>query len=670
MVRTAEHGAKAGRLAALSAAGFPVPAFTVIPADVLEGLVRACPELSAAFAHYRQGFVNKLDVLGRARRVAEGILELHVPDEVVRSVADAVARAGVAPPWIARSSGSLEDADGPDLAGAYESVPDLMDLDALMAGVRRCWASLYGPRALLRFNDSSDAVDGAVRDLSRARMSVIVQSQVDGPWSGVAFSADPTTGIDSVVVVEAAPERGGVADGARDAARALAVRTSAGTRVEQCEGGLPEELALRAAVLARRVHEWAGEPQDIEWAAGPDGSVHLVQARPAFTGRAARRPRPAAPAFRLAAVGEGDEGFPLGHCSGIAASYRTKKLGLRRLARELDIPVPAWFWLHYNRGGLDAARRAGRSVPFESPFVQLDVSTNIRALVRPVTGLPGLLTELADAHPDGQLTVHLRDAVPSELAAVTAASPDGAVTVEYVMGALQGLRSGASEASGVVLDAAGRVVRETRALQTAVERLVPEENRIARGPYGRVADALPAGLAQRLARWTRALESARPGIRPEWWIWDGRAWLADASFENDPLEPSTAVLSEGRATGTVVRVGPDDLPADLSNGYAISADAVNGAAYDLPVLARFRGARPWLPERSWIVVADRPRIELALLLPWAAGFVFETGSQLSHLAITLRAQRIPAVLQGDLTGIEDGTTVVVRDGSVSPAPAG
>jgi phosphohistidine swiveling domain-containing protein len=670
MLRAGEYGAKAERLGDLAAAGFPVPAFTLIPAEVLEGLIRDTPALSAVFDHYSQGFVNKLDILGRARRVAEGILGLHMPDEVARSISDAVAGADIAPPWIARSSGSLEDADGPDLAGAYESVPNLMDLDALLAGVRRCWASLYAPRALLRFNDSSDSVDGAVRDLSRARMSVIIQTQVTGPWSGVAFSADPTTGIDSVIVVEAARQLGGVANGATDVARAIAVRTSAGTSIEHCDGGLPEKLALDVAVLARRVHEWAGEPQDVEWAAAPDGSVFLVQSRAAFKARAPRQAHRAEPAFHVATVGEEPEGFPLGHCSGIAASYRAKKLGLRQLARELGIPVPSWYWLHYNRDGLEAARRAGRTTDFESPFVQLDVSTNIRALVRPVAQLLDLLAELVEAHPDGQLTVHLRDAIPSELAAVSAALPDGGVTVEYVMGALQGLRSGVSEASRVTLDSSNRVVRESRALQTAIEQLVPEENRIVRGPYGQVAERLPAGLAHRIADWTRALDLARPGIRPEWWIWNGEAWLADASFENDSLASSPAVLSEGRAEGVVVRVAPDDLPADLSNGYAISADAVNGAAYDLPALARFRSRRSWLPARSWIVVADRPRIELALLLPWAAGFVFETGSQLSHLAITLRSRGIPAVLQGDLTGLDDGRVVVLEDGCVRPAEIG
>ena len=657
-------GAKAERLTALRESGFPVPAFTVVPADALDRFLHSSSALIEAFGHYRQGFVNKLDILGRARRVSDAILTEPFPDSLAQEIFDGLTAAGIAPPWIARSSGSLEDADGIDLAGAYESVPDLWTTDALLLGVRRCWASLFSPQALLRLSESDASVDGVVRDISAsARMSVIVQAQVRGPWSGVVFTADPTTGNEAVILIEGADVLGGVAHGGADVARAVALRGRDDIELESCDPTLPEDVAVSVARWARKVHEWAGSPQDIEWVTYPDGSVALVQTRPV---RAQDVPRfdDAEPVFMPAAVGREPDGFPLGHCIGIAQSYRAKKLELRQAAREADIPVPAWYWLHYNRSGLDRALREHAMPAFESPFVQIDVSTNIRALVRPVDRLPEILRDLVEAHPAGRLTVHLRDAIPTEIGAVSAAAPDGGVTIEYVMGALQGLRSGVSEASRLQLDPADHVVYEERALQTAIERLVPEENRISRGAYGHTAARLPENQRTAIAHWSRVLERGRSGIRPEWWIRGEGVWLADASFESRTLSGVPTILAGGSARGTVVRVSPDDLPQDLSNGYAISADAVNDAAYKLPELVRFHDRRPWLPDASWIIVADRPRIELALLLPWAAGFVFEEGSLLNHLAITLRARGVAAIVAPGCGALEDGQEVHLSEGQL------
>ena len=206
-------GPKADRLTALSLAGFPVPRFCVVPSTILDGFIQSNQRLNSAFIRYRQGFVNKLDILERAQSVANLILTEALPGPLADEVISAVEEAEVCGPWIARSSGNLEDCDGFDLAGAYDSIPDLYNSADLIYGIRRCWASMFGPRALLRFSECSEDVDGAVRDLSQARMNVIVQTQIYGQWSGVVFTADPTTGNEGLILVEAGSGLGDVAAG-------------------------------------------------------------------------------------------------------------------------------------------------------------------------------------------------------------------------------------------------------------------------------------------------------------------------------------------------------------------------------------------------------------------------------------------------------------------------
>lgn len=662
-MKYATIGAKAARLCDLAAAGFAVPEFCVIESAVLDRFIESDRDLNQAFARYADGFINKLDILGRAQRVAELILSAPLPEHLSNEILATVEEAQVQRPWIARSSGSLEDADGIDLAGAYESIAGLHNSRGLIDGVRRCWASLYSPRALLRFSESSAAVDSTVRDLSRARMSVIVQTEIQAEWSGVAFSADPSTGNEGIIFVEASRVSGGVANGSSPAARAMACRRGPGeVSVEECDALMPRSLATGVAALAVSVREWAGSAQDIEWLSDDGGRLLLVQARP-IGQRQRARTRRAEAVFELARVGEEPTGFRLGDCAGIAASYRKKKRGLRALAQSLAIPVPGWFWLHFNEAGLRRALRAGE-FPWSGPrYVQLDVSTNIRAIVRPASALPGTLSNLARYHPDGRLTVQIRDSIRMDFGVVSAVLPDGVVRLEYVMGSLEGLRSGFCAASIVEVGLDGRISSCDRVMQGTADLFVPGQDRAVRGEFDRKPDYLPGAAVATIARWTRSLEASHPRIRPEWWIAAGHVVLADASYENGAFSDETMIVSEGTAEGVAVRVEPGDLPEDLASGYAISVDDVNESAYSIPAIRRFRDNRPWLPETGWMVLADRPRLELALLLPWASGFIFGQASLLGHLAITLRAVGKPAVVSA--APVRDGELIRINGADVS-----
>jgi phosphohistidine swiveling domain-containing protein len=217
-------GRKAERLAWLAHRGFPVPTGWVLPAGADDG------ELRDALAP----FVD--------------------PDTS----------------YAVRSSADVEDGAEHTFAGQFRSILDVQGLDAIVDAVTDVRAS---------------ARDGTVVayaqrigiDPGGIRMGVIIQRMVTPVVSGVAFSRNPLTGLDEVVI-EAIPGRGDalVQDGVTPdrwihrwgdmTERPLEPRTDPATI---------EEVARET----RRIAGAFGHPVDLEWV--HDGTtIYWVQVRP------------------------------------------------------------------------------------------------------------------------------------------------------------------------------------------------------------------------------------------------------------------------------------------------------------------------------------------------------------------------------------------------------
>ena len=159
-----------------------------------------------------------------------------------------------------------------------------------------------------------------------------MQRLVDADRAGVMFSADPSTGDRSRIVIEGAFGLGEVVVGgevepdtyvlAKDGPRLLEVRIGRKShqvvprrergrprRPQRRRGDGPCPRAMRRRwswpASALRVEEhYGGEPQDIEWAIA-GGETFLVQARPITTLTPHQRRRPTADAGDAAAAGPG-----------------------------------------------------------------------------------------------------------------------------------------------------------------------------------------------------------------------------------------------------------------------------------------------------------------------------------------------------------------------------
>jgi pyruvate,water dikinase len=308
-------GGKGANLGELAAAGFPVPPGFVVTAAAY----RHAMEQGGVREEIRE-LAAKADpddpeaLRTTSEHLKQVVHEAGMSPDLRRVILEAYHRLGEATPGsepavvAVRSSATDEDTAGTSFAGMHETFTDVTGDELLLERVVDCWASMAGQRALAY--RVSQGIPG------EPAIAVVVQRMIHSERSGVMFSADPTTGDRSRVVIEGALGLGEVVVGglvepdtyivAKDGPRLLdahvghqdfAIRrrpTGGDERVpltppEAERRILSDDEVLELARLAIRVEEHYGEPQDMEWAIADD-TTWLVQSRPVTTldeGRAA-----------------------------------------------------------------------------------------------------------------------------------------------------------------------------------------------------------------------------------------------------------------------------------------------------------------------------------------------------------------------------------------------
>src|SRR5262249_20586808 len=158
-------------------------------------------------------------------------------------------------------SATAEDLPGASFAGQQDSYLDVVGEDALLDAIRRCWASLWNPRAVAyrRANAIDDASVG---------LAVVVQRMVDAAAARVLFTADPVSGRRARAAIGAVAGLGeklvaGAVDPDHFAVDSLSRRI-----VERPPAGpvvLSDDELLALAALGDRAERHFGAPQDIEF---------------------------------------------------------------------------------------------------------------------------------------------------------------------------------------------------------------------------------------------------------------------------------------------------------------------------------------------------------------------------------------------------------------------
>lgn len=289
-------GGKGKNLHSLSAAGFPVPDWSVIGLDVFAEFARRSgldTRLAALLAD------GARDRAGRtSAEIAALIAGAPLDESVTGAILEAYERVGGGLVAV-RSSGADEDGAEHSFAGQFDSFLNVSGFEEVVAHVRRCWASGFTERSLHYRSQRALAP-------SAGGVAVIVQRMVPAERSGVLFTVDPTTGSTGRYVVSAVYGLGeGLVSGAVDADTVVLdavsgrrLHTVVGDKRESYGAGAGpgcavrpvaeadrEVLSLSAGDLERlhavgaRVAAHYGAPQDIEWAIHDD-TVWVLQSRP------------------------------------------------------------------------------------------------------------------------------------------------------------------------------------------------------------------------------------------------------------------------------------------------------------------------------------------------------------------------------------------------------
>jgi len=188
----------------LSTLGIPVPDGFAITADAFREFLRA-NRLEDRINRLLEGR-ERDDVAGleqRSHTIRDLVLAATIPpavrDAVIEHYHELSGRVVTDDLEVAvRSSATAEDLPGASFAGAHETVLNVRGSAELLDAVRRCYASLYTPRAI-RYRDDM----GFVKDTVALAVGVQQMLASDTSVSGVIFTLDTETGFRDVVLIDA-----------------------------------------------------------------------------------------------------------------------------------------------------------------------------------------------------------------------------------------------------------------------------------------------------------------------------------------------------------------------------------------------------------------------------------------------------------------------------------
>jgi len=208
-------------------------------------------------------------------------------------------------PVAVRSSATAEDLPNASFAGQQDTYLWVVGEDHIIDSVRRCWASLYTPRAIDYRNKNNFPHE-------KVLISVGVQKMVNSRTAGVMFTLNPTNGDPSKVVIEGSwglgetvvsgsvnPDKF-VVDKVTQEINEKTISMKHIMCVHDVECGEVKDVDVETDMqkscclkdteirnlmeIAKNIEKHYGRPMDIEWAIDQDftfpESVFIVQARP------------------------------------------------------------------------------------------------------------------------------------------------------------------------------------------------------------------------------------------------------------------------------------------------------------------------------------------------------------------------------------------------------
>lgn len=302
-------GGKGASLGEMSAIGLPVPrAFVVTSHAFRQFLVETGLEKTLFTELERLDVENSSELEKAAENAKQAVLKAKMPTSIRQKIREAYRKMDNGGMVVAvRSSATAEDLPDASFAGQQETYLNIRGEKNLLDAVQRCWASLYGARAIYY-----RAKQGF--DHRSVNIAVVVQELIKSEKAGVMFTSHPVTGEDvsiiegswglgeAVVSGSVSPDKyvfdmrtGRVIDRLIANKRFQIVsdgdhgtKTVEVPRELQDAPLLSDEEVAKLAKYGKIAENHYGVPQDVEWAIVGD-TIYILQSRPITTIRTASR---------------------------------------------------------------------------------------------------------------------------------------------------------------------------------------------------------------------------------------------------------------------------------------------------------------------------------------------------------------------------------------------
>jgi pyruvate,water dikinase len=207
-----------------------------------------------------------------------------------------------------RSSANIEDSESFSFAGQADSFLNVKHFQEIISSLKKCWASLFSPQALLYILHMRKK--GKLASLIDIEIAVIVQKMLSPQCSGVLFTANVLNNDRNQMMINSTWGLGDVVTGnivnpdliVIDKNNGMIVSKLIGEKEQQSipnpKGSFTQLIAMddkrkrecslkhlhleELRLLGLKLEKQLGAPQDIEWAIEND-VVYALQSRPITT---------------------------------------------------------------------------------------------------------------------------------------------------------------------------------------------------------------------------------------------------------------------------------------------------------------------------------------------------------------------------------------------------
>ncbi|MCX6786033.1 MAG: hypothetical protein NTZ18_04250 [Candidatus Komeilibacteria bacterium] len=313
-------GGKGASLGEMTKAKLPVPPGFVVLAGAFDKFLKDTPppigrgqDLNV-YIEAELKKVNHQDVssVDRASHVIQDLIhDAEMPKAMVEAIvkefkklppSSSGLRGSRKTKWVAvRSSATAEDSSVASWAGELDTFL-FIDEKKLVETVKKCWASLFTPRAIFyRFEKKLHKTPVSV--------AVVVQQMVDSEISGVAFSVHPVSRDKNQLIIEAGyglgeaivsgtitpdsyvvhKKEGTILDiNISKQEKQIILKPGGGSILKPVAKAIQEKQKLTGkqimelAEIVKKIEKHYGCPQDIEWAVYKN-KFYILQSRPITT---------------------------------------------------------------------------------------------------------------------------------------------------------------------------------------------------------------------------------------------------------------------------------------------------------------------------------------------------------------------------------------------------